>query len=457
MRGTKGGAMRARNRRIGERKPGGSNVPEKMKFYGWNLVAVLFCLDFINMGFPYYGGSVIINDFMTRDIHMTGSTRGLGFTLLNIFVGVAAIPAAICIVKIGLRATFVLGSAIICLGSLYMGLFAKTPIEYLIAFGVVIGTGIIFATLVPAFTAVARWFRKYRGRANGIAVSASGIAGLLAFLLGDVIRKHGGNWRLGWFVVAGAVLLAGILAIVGVKESPESMGQFVDGIPPEQQTQVTRTDALATKYAWTTSQAYGTAAYWLIALGGIVATFPFFLFVAHLTPLLTGVGFKKADAELALGFLTVGTLLGRWLGGLLMDYMNARVAFVLGLVVYFVGTYLAITAMPGGSGLWLAYIAALLNGAAYGWTFTCVGTMVAHYYGPAAFPKLYGTMTLLISLLASPAGWVGGKIHDLYGGYTRALELNALLAAVGIVAIIFASMPKPGAEVAAETMQAAAH
>jgi hypothetical protein len=125
--------------------------------------------------------------------------------------------------------------------------------------------------------------------------------------------------------------------------------------------------------------------------------------------------------------------------------------------VYFVGTYMALAAMPGGSGLWVAYIAALLNGAAYGWAFTCVGTMVAHYYGPAAFPKLYGTMTLLISLLACPAGAVGGWIFDVYKSYTPAFELNALLAAVGIVAIIFAAMPKPGAAVPVEAVPAAAH
>jgi MFS family permease len=423
----------------------------KPGFYGWKLVFVLFCLDFVNMGFPYYGGSVIINDFMTHDIAMSGSTRGWGFTLLNIFVGVAAVAVAISIVKIGLRATFALGSAIICAGALYLGLFATKPWEYLLTFGVVIGTGISFATLVPAFTAVARWFRKYRGRANGIAVSASGFAGLAAPLLGKVIRAHGNNWRMGWLIVAAAVVLAGVLALLFVRESPESMGQTVDGIPPEQQNQPTRTDALATKHAWTTSQAYGTAAYWLIALAGIVSTFPFFLFVAHWTRRLIEVGFKASDAELALGFLTIGTLLGRWLGGLLMDYINARVAFVLGLAVYFVGSYLAIAAMPGA--LWMAYLAALLNGTAYGWAFTCVGTMIAHYYGPGAFPKLYGTMTLLISTIASPAGAVGGWIFDRYRSYTPAFELNALLAAVGIVAIVFAAMPRPRGEVAAGALQ----
>jgi MFS family permease len=426
-------------------------VPKKPEFYGWNLVAVLFTLDFINMGFPYYGGSVIINDFMTHDIAMSGSMRGWGFTLLNIFVGVAAVVVAVSIVKIGLRATFALGSAIICVGALYMALVAKTPIEYLIMFGVVMGTGISFATLVPAFTAVARWFRKYRGRANGIAVSASGFAGLAAPLLGRVIRAHHNNWRMGWLIVAGAVVLAGLLALLFVRESPESMGQTVDGIPPEQQNQATRTDALATKHSWTAGQAYGTAAYWLIAIAGIVSTFPFFLFVAHWTRRLIGVGFKASDAELALGFLTIGTLLGRWLGGLLMDYINARVAFVLGLVVYFVGSYLAIAAMPGA--LWIAYLAALLNGAAYGWAFTCIGTMVAHYYGPAAFPKLYGMMTLLVSFCASPAGAVGGWIFDQYKSYTPAFELNAVLAALGIVAIVFAAMPKPRGEVGAPALQ----
>lgn len=413
----------------------------KQEFYGWKLVAVLFSLDFINMGFPYYGGSVIINGFMTRDIAMSGSMRGWGFTLLNIFVGVAALAVAVSILKIGLRATFLLGSTIIAAGALYMGLYASNAWEYLVVFGIVIGTGISFGTLVPAFTAVARWFRRYRGRAMGIAVSASGFAGLAAPVLGKVLRAHGGNWRLGWYVVAGAMVFSGLLAFLFVKDSPESLGQMVDGLPQDLQSQPSRTDALATKHPWTAAQAYRTPAYWLIALAGVAATFPFFLFVAHWIKRLTGVGFNAADAEWALSLLTIGTLVGRWLGGLLMDFMNGRVAFILGFCVYFVGSYLAIVAHPGG--LWMAYLAALLNGAAYGWVFTCVGTMTAHYYGPAAFPKLYGTMTLLVSTLASPAGAAGGWIVDRYGSYTPAFELNAVLAAIGIVAIAFATMPRP--------------
>jgi hypothetical protein len=69
-------------------------------------------------------------------------------------------------------------------------------------------------------------------------------------------------------------------------------------------------------------------------------------------------------------------------------------------------------------------------------------TCIAHFYGPTAFPKLAGTLLLLTSGGASPAGWVGGKIFDVYGGYARAWQLNIAVTVVGIVAILFAAMPR---------------
>jgi MFS family permease len=426
-------------------------VPEKPKFYGWKLVAVLFTLDFLTLGFPYYGGSVI-NGYMIHEVAMTRSMLGFGVTLLNLFVGLAAVFVAMSIVKYGIRATFIAGSSMICLGSLFMAFYASKPWHYLLAFGVINGTGMSFATLVPAATSVSRWFRRYRGRAMGIALSASGFAGLgVAKFLDRMLRTAGGHWRVGWEIVAGSVVLAGLIAFLFVKESPESLGQTVDGIPEAEQAQPSRTDALATQHPWTASQAYSTYSYWLIAIGGITTTFPFFLFVGHWILLLRDAGIRPADAATAMGVFTMGTLVGRWVGGLLMDFMNSRLVFALGLSVYFIGSYLAITVRSDA--VMIAYVASILYGIAYGWTFSCVSTITAHYYGPAAFPKLYGTMTFLISTFASPAGYVGGVIFDKYKNYTRAIELNCVMAAVGIIAIAFAVMPKPRSEVSAAVAQ----
>jgi MFS family permease len=416
-------------------------VPDKPKFYGWKLVAVLFLLDFINMGFPYYGGS-IINSYMIHDIVMSRATLGWGFTILNLFVGFAAIVVAMSIVKYGLRATFMIGSAIIGLNALFLGFYASKPWHYLVGFGVVNGIGMSFATLVPCATGVTRWFRRYRGAMMGLALSASGISGfVLSPLLDKMLRTGGGNWHVGWRIVACAMVVSGLIAFLFVKESPESVGQTVDGLAEERQAQPSRTDALATKHPWTAGEAYGTSAYWLVAIAGIAATFPYFLFIAHWVENLRGVGITPAKASWGLSLLTIGTLAGRWLGGILMDYLNARLAFVLGASIYLVSSYLAVVSRADT--LTLAYVASVLQGLAYGWTYSCSNTMIGHYYGPKAYPKLSGMYILLTSGCASPAGAVGGKIFDVTGSYAKSFELDAALAIVAIVAIMFAAMPTP--------------
>ncbi|HEX4003052.1 MAG TPA: MFS transporter [Candidatus Acidoferrales bacterium] len=425
-------------------------MTDKPPFYGWKLVAVLFFLVFFNMGFPYYGGSVI-NGYMIHEIPMSRSTLGLGFTLINLFVGLASVFVAISILKCGVRATFIAGSALFCLGSLFLALYASKPWHYLIAFGVINGIGISFSTLFTAATAVTRWFRRYRGRAMGIALSAPGFAGFaVSPFLDKMLRTAGGNWRVGWEIVAGAGIISGLLAFLFVKESPQSLGQTVDGIPAEEQNRPSRTDALATTYPWTASQAYRTPAYWLIAIGGVATTFPFFFFVAHWILRLRGAGISSANAAWAMSLFTIGTIGGHWLGGLLMDILESRLVFVIGLSIYFLASYLAI--IVRSDTLTVAYAAAVAYGLAVGWALTCQTTILAHYYGPAAFPKLNGVMTLLTSVCASPAGYVGGKIFDLYGSYTRAFELNCAMVAIGIVALAFAVRPRPRNEIGTPTV-----
>ncbi|HUA87778.1 MAG TPA: MFS transporter [Bryobacteraceae bacterium] len=426
-------------------------MPDKRPFYGWKLVAVLFALNFINMGFPYYGSSVI-NGYMIHEIAMSRSTLGLGFTLINLFVGLASVFVAMSILKYGIRATFVTGSALICLGSLFMCLYASKPWHYLVGFGVVIGIGISFSTLFTAATAVTRWFRRYRGRAMGIALSAPGFAGFaVAPFLDKMLRTAGGNWRVGWEIVAGACAIGAFLAFFFVKENPESLGQSVDGIPEDEQSRPSVTDSLVTKYPWTAAEAYRTPSYWLIAVAGLATTFPFFFFVAHWILRLRGAGISSANAAWAMSLFTIGTIAGHWLGGWLMDVLDARLTFAIGLSLYFVASYLAIIVRPDA--LALAYAAGLLYGLAVGWALTCQTTILAHYYGPAAFPKLNGVMTLVTSVFACPAGFVGGKIFDLYGSYTRAFELNCAVVALGIVAVAFAAMPRPRNEAGAPGIQ----
>ena len=162
--------------------------------------------------------------------------------------------------------------------------------------------------------------------------------------------------------------------------------------------------------------------------------------MAHWILRLRGAGISSADAALAMGVFTIATLAGRFVGGVLMDIMNARLAFALSFGLYFIGSYLAL--IVRADKLILAYVASAF----------CTARLMA---GPsavparslrirsAAFPKLYGTMTLMFAACASPAGYVAGKMFDISGNYTRAIELNCVLAVIGVAAISLAAMPKP--------------
>jgi MFS family permease len=197
----------------------------RREFYGWRLVAVLWLLDFMNMGFPLYGGAVI-NTYMLKEIPMSRSTFGLGFTLLNLFVGLPAVAVGASITMWGIRRTFAMGLAVILLGAAWMAVVATQPWQYLLGFGVLIGTGISFGTIVPVATAITRWFRRYRGRMMAVALSASGFAGFFGSpVTNRILTASGGNWRQAWTIVMGIAVASAIVAFLLVKERPEDLGQ----------------------------------------------------------------------------------------------------------------------------------------------------------------------------------------------------------------------------------------
>jgi MFS family permease len=410
------------------------------KFYGWKLVGVLFALDFLNMGFPFFGGSVI-NTYMLKQIPMARSTYGLGFSLLNLFIGLPSVLVAAVILKWSARTAFAIGSAFICVGALWLSLFASRPWHYLAGYGFVIGTGVCFSTIVPVTTVAARWFKRYRARAMAVPLSASGFAGFVGGpLINRILAANGGNWRQAWLVVAGIVIASGVIALLLVKERPEDLGQMVDGLP-EDSDGTSLADPFPPKQLWTPAQAYRTRSYWMVMVGGIACQFPYFFFVAHWLLHLRSVHVEPGIAAWALGFLTLGGIGGRLIGGTLMDKITARYAFMMGLTCYLAGSVLAIRVRAGA--LPIAFAAATLYGVAFGWTFVCLNAITARYYGPEPYLKLNGTMLSLTGVAGSLAGIVGGAVFDKFGDYRGAFVLNMVLAIVGIFALSFATTPQP--------------
>lgn len=430
-------------------------MTEKQSFYGWKLVGVVWLIYFLNMGFAFYGATVI-NPIMMKDIPMSRAMYGLGFTLLNFFLGFPCLLQAATVTKWGVKTTFVIGSAIIASGCFWMAFVCSEPWHYLVGFGVIIGTGLGFGTIIGLSTTITRWFIRYRGRAMAIAYTASGLGGFVAApLLNKVIAANDGNWRIGWLVVAGLTTLAALAAIFFIKEYPKDMGQVPDGkaLPEEKDNQQ---KILATLHEWTPAEAYRTSAFWMVFVGACACQFPLWLFAAHWIPHLKGLGISPSVYAFAMGLFTMASIFGRLIGGWFMDKISARFAFMLGLALYPAGSALAIVITKDT--MMMVYAAGILYGAAFGWAWVCLNTTTGHFFGIKAFPKLNGTILMISALVCSPAAIIGGKIFDVYNSYTPAFLLNMGLAVIGMAALAFAKRPEPKEAITnTQTQASAAH
>jgi MFS family permease len=188
----------------------------------------------------------------------------------------------------------------------------------------------------------------------------------------------------------------------------------------------------------------------MIVIGGIASQFPYFFFIAHGILHMKQAGLSAATAAWVMGLFTLGIIVGKQVGGWLTDKMAMRTAFIAGLSFYFICLALELRI----TSTFIAVAGGILYGIAFGWTFVCMNAASAQYFGPAAYAKLNGVNLLVTGLLSSPAGYLGGKLFDLYGNYSRAFELNMIVAAAGIAALAFARMPQPKTLPAREPMAA---
>lgn len=411
------------------------------KFYGWKLVAALWVQYFMNMGLPLYGGTVI-SSLMLNEIKMPRSTYGLAFTLLNLFIGVSSVFVSVSIVKWGVKITFIIGSTLIMIGALFMGLFASTPWHFLLGVGVIIGTGIGFGTVIPISTTVSRWFTRLRGRAMAIALTAPALAGLLfAPMTNWLIQNAGLTWRQAWLCVACIMVLSMITAYIFIKEKPEDLGQLPDGGAPKESSvpKGILNNTLRTSHEWTPKQAYKTLSYWVILIGACVTQFPFFFFTAHWILAMKGIGFSPEIAAISMGIFTVMGVPARLIAGFFMDKISARYVFMIGFLCYIVAYVLAITITS--QTLMLAYIVACLTAFGFGMSFIALQTVIANYYGHKAYSRINGNICMISGVISCPAPIIAGKLFDMAQSYTPAFKLNIAIGVIGIVAVVFLKMP----------------
>jgi MFS family permease len=272
-----------------------SNEP---KDYGWKIVAALFVILAFSSGLSFYSHTVFIDAFVTErgfDLAIASGAVSLFFLVS----GISGLYIATLLERYDVR--IIMGAGAV-LASTSLALLGKVDsIVGLYALYVMFGMGYSAAGLLPATTLIARWFTTNRAKAMSISSTGLSIGGvLLTPAVAALIEQYGLTVAAPWM---GALCFLGMFPIcILVLRSHPAPQTDQDKVAPEH-------DTYRDPYFWSLCLSYLFVM--LAQVGGI--THQYGLVSEHLS---------GKEAALAIGVLPLCSIVGRLLGGVIVDRVS---------------------------------------------------------------------------------------------------------------------------------------
>jgi MFS family permease len=409
-------------------------------FYGWTMLAALWSIMFLNLGFPAYGPAVI-NPAMAKALGLNRETLGNMFSVYMIMSGLPGPLVAVSINRLGVRNTLVLGSLLTITGALLMATVVTGGLGGMLCYGLMVGTGVATGGAMASQAGLARWFVRRRSLALAVLYSAGAIGGFVAAPLLHGLIAVTGTWRAGWWLLAALSAVAACIALGVVRERPEDLGQVADGFGPPaaagQPTLDTR-PAFVSRREWTYREAARHPAYWLL-LGSLVGgSGGYTLILAHGVVHLQDLGHSAAVGAWAVGIMTVTGLIGKAILATFGDRIDPRYIYALFVGVFGVGLVVVVNAHA----LWQVVLFATCVGIGFGGGVVCLMAVLSNYFGTRAFASLAGLAIAINTTLSAIAPKVAGHLFDQGVGYAVNFYFLAAWCFAGAAVLLF--MRRPG-------------
>jgi MFS family permease len=415
-------------------------------FYGWKLLAVFWIILFANFAFPLYGASVV-NTYMAASLHWDRTQLGTAYAIFQLMVGAPAPLVAILIARRGVRFTAALGCSVVVAGALLMSFVVRTSLQTDLVYGVMVGLGAMTGGVLVAQTGINRWFNRFKGLAITLVHTGGTLGGFAAArVLDKVIRLFDGNWRAGWWLMAGLSTVCGILAVAFVRERPADLGQLPDGaaandpsgdfVAASAERRAPIGGVYKTKEDWTLNEALRTPALWLyvISILGFSAGYP--LYLAHGVAHLRDLGFTPAAAASSISIMLLCALFGTLFFAAVADRIEPRLVWAVSSVIFAIGMLLAMRA-SGRAGL---YLYAICMGTSFGTSFSAMMVLPANYYGVKAYPSVISAVMVVGTVTGAGAASLSGIVFDHFGSYTPVFYC---VAGMSFLAAILLLLMKP--------------
>ena len=406
-------------------------------FYGWNIVLASVASNAI-LSAAYFQGFAPL--FLPIESHFGWPrwviSAALGLRQLE--SGIVSPLIGFMLIKITARQMVFWSGVITAVGLVGLG-FTNGLFTFFLFFLVVSlgASGVSHAVTWPVL--IARWFRRKRGLAMGLAVMGP-IFGSPFLLLNTAIEETHG-WRV-VFIGYGVVVLVGISLIsLAIRNSPEEMGLYPDGDEPTEKERTSGRSASTSEAGMRLHAVVRTREFWLLMayMGGMFVVNS--AMQAHQIPyFIQDRGLSSYEAATTFMLVFIVSAIGRIGGGYMMDRSDYRVVLaVMGVIMGLALVYLQVV-RPSSTVGSLPYV--ILFGIGFGSMIPIRGTLGSMMFGLRSLGPVIG----LLQGGAVAAGVVGpiflGVMFDLQGSYHNAIWALVVVTFIMAPMSLLMSSPK---------------
>jgi MFS family permease len=420
---------------------------KKRIFYGWWIVLATNIICMVGYGTWLYSFGVFFKP-MSEEFGWTRAMTAGAYSLRSIEGGIASPIVGWAVDKYGSRGVIIVGAIVSGLAFALMPLVNSLLGFYLI-YGILLSTGMSAMLYLPAWTVIAKWFRRRLSLAMALLSVGAGIGGFICAPAAAYLIAHFG-WRSAFVILGVVIWIVAIPLALVVRNSPEEMGLRPDGdAPPDETPQQSDRPSeseqgdpgASTQVEFTLRQALRSWAFWMLALAFFFFGMAHSTVTVHAYNKMTDAGMPEVQAAFAFGMIMLVSIIGRLSFGYLGDYLTKRYLFMVAYAFTGAGLLVLMNAETMG----MVYVFVFLFGVGFGGTVPLMPAIRAEYFGRAALGKIQGFMNPVMMFAGAVGPIFAGYIYDSTGSYRIAFMVTGLLTFAAVIVMFFArpSKPKP--------------
>ncbi|XYJ12391.1 MFS transporter [Telluria sp. B2] len=399
-------------------------------YFGWNIVAAATLLTTLTVGMRLGIGPFFLP--MVEDLGFSRSLLASIIAIGMLCYGLAMPLAGYLVGRYGTRFVLLLGTAIVFI-SIAWTVNARTPVSFLLAFGVLMSIGLGFTSPVALTPIISRWFTRQRGMALFF-LSTGSMAGMaiLTPVLASAI--HAVGWQ---------STLVGFAIIFAVVTIPAALFCMREGAPAHtdllpEQVSAQAASGKPAPVSLSFGEAVRTSPFWKIVIGLFACGFSMNLLGTHGVPMLMDHGFDAMTSSYGIGLIGLVAILGTLVLGRLSDRLPRR--NILGTIYLVRGLGFFALLLVGTH--WELYIAAAIGGMVWAGSIATSSAMLADIYGVRLVGVMYGTAYLGHQVGAMLSSWLGGWGFEHFGTHWVAFGSSGVL--LVIAAFVSLRLPLKG-------------